>query len=351
MHRETMTPRERWLAVLNREKPDRIPMEYWATPEATEKLLRHLNCDHDEMLERLHIDPMVGLGGRYVGPPIPENSDVFGIERRRVEYGTGAYDESVSAPLGEYCSVEEIEADYAWPKPDWWDYSHLQKEVEGKDHLPMRGGGSEPFLTYKALRGEAQAFMDLIENPDIVHYCLDRLFELAYQNTLRIFEAIPGKVMVTFVAEDLGGQTSLMYSPQHIRDYLIPRMRQMVELVKQHGSYVFHHSDGAVREILPDLIEMGIEVLNPVQWRCPGMEREGLKRDFGDRLIFHGGVDNQYTIPFGTVEEVRSEVEENIKTLGAGGGYIIAPCHNIQAVGPPGNVVALYETGYECGWQ
>ena len=350
MPKETMTPRERWLAVLNREKPDRIPMDYWATGEANEKLLSHLGCDYDEMLRRLHIDTLVAVGGRYVGPPIPEDSDVFGIRRRTVEYGTGVYSESVYAPLAEYKSVEEIEADYTWPIPDWWDYSHLPKEIEGKEHRPIRGGGSEPFLTYKALRGEAQAFMDLIENPGIVNYCLDKLFELAYQSTLRIFETIPGVVMATYVAEDLGGQTALMYSPAHIREYLIPRMKRMVDLTKQHGSHVFHHTDGAAREILPDLIEMGIEVLNPVQWRCPGMEREGLKRDFGDRLIFHGAVDNQYTIPFGTVEEVRQEVQDNIRILGAGGGYIIAPCHNIQAVGPPENVVALYEAGYEYGW-
>lgn len=351
MPKETMTPRERWLAVLNREKPDRIPMEYWGTKEATDKLLRHLGCDYEEMLTRLHIDNPVFAGGRYVGPPISEGFDVFGIEYRLIGYGTGAYNERVGSPLADFQSVEEIDASYTWPNPDWWDYSHLGEEMKGKEHRPIRGGGSEPFLTYKALRGEEQAFIDLIENPDIVHYCLDKLFEIAYQNTVRIFEAIPGMVVITYVAEDLGGQTSLMYSPAQIREFLIPRMRRMAELTKQHGSYVFHHTDGAAREIIPDLIEgVGIEVLNPIQWRCPGMEREGLKRDFGDKLIFHGAVDNQYTIPFGTPEEVRQEVQDNIRILGEGGGYIIAPCHNIQAVGPPENVVALFEAGYEYGW-
>lgn len=351
MPKETMTSRERWLAVLKREKPDRIPMEYWGTVEATEKLLRHLGCDYEEMLTRLHIDNPVFAGGRYMGPVIPEGYDVFGIEYRMVDYGTGAYRERVGSPLANYKSVEEIEGNYTWPDPDWWDYSHLPEEIKGKEHRPIRGGGSEPFLTYKALRGEEQAFIDLIDNPEIVHYCLDRLFEICYQNTLRIFEAIPGQVVITYVAEDLGGQTALMYSPAQIREFLIPRMRRMAELTKQHGSYVFHHTDGAAREIISDLIKgVGIEVLNPIQWRCPGMEREGLKRDFGDRLIFHGAVDNQYTIPFGTPDEVRQEVQDNIRILGAGGGYILAPCHNIQAVGPPENVVALFEAGYEYGW-
>lgn len=351
MPKETMTPRERWLAVLTRQTPDRVPMDYWATEEATEKLLRRLGCDYDEMLRRLHIDTPFGADGRYVGPPPKEGEDIFGVKHECVDYGTGAYSEVSSAPLAQYSTVEEIEANYTWPNPDWWDYSHLPDAIKGSEHRPIRGGGSEPFLLYKTLRGQEQAFVDMAVNPDIVHYCLDKLFELAYQNTLRIFETIPGKVMITYVAEDLGGQEALMYSPAHIREFLLPRMRRMIELTKQHGSFVFHHTDGAVRAILPDLIDIGIEILNPVQWRCAGMDREGLKRDFGDRLVFHGAMDNQYTLPFGTVEEVRQEVIDNYRILGEGGGYILAPCHNIQAVGPPENVVAMYETGYEYGWR
>jgi uroporphyrinogen decarboxylase len=97
------------------------------------------------------------------------------------------------------------------------------------------------------------------------------------------------------------------------------------------------------------MIGAGIDLLNPIQWRCPGMEREGLKRDFGDRILFHGAMDNQTTLPFGTVEDVRQEVLKNIRILGEGGGYILAPCHNIQPLTPPENVVAMYETGYACG--
>ncbi len=351
MPKETMTPRERWLAVMTRQKPDRVPMDYWATREATEKLLKHLGCDFDEMLRRLHIDMPVTVGPRYVGPPPREGEDIWGVKHTVADYGTGTYSEAASAPLAQYNSVEEIEANYNWPKPDHWDYSGLPDQIKGQEHRPIRGGGSEPFLRYKVLRGEIQAFMDLVENPEIVHYCLDKLFELAYQETLRIFETIPGAVIITYVAEDLGAQEALMYSPGHIREYLLPRMKRMMELTKQHGSFVFHHTDGAARDITPDLIETGIEVLNPVQWRCKGMDREGLKRDFGDRLVFHGAMDNQYTLPFGTVEEVRKEVQDNYRILGKGGGYILCPCHNIQSVGPAENVVAMYEAGYEYGWQ
>lgn len=351
MPHETMTSRERWLAVLTRQTPDRIPMDYWATEEMSAKLVKTLGCeDLDQALLQLHVDRPLTVGPVYVGPPLPEGYDAFGLQYREVDYGTGTYAECINAPLSDYETVEEIEQHYAWPDPDWWDYAGIPAKVAGREDRPIRGGGSEPFLVYKKLRGEAQAFMDLVLNPEIVHYCLDRLFELAYQNTLRIYGQIPGQVMITYVAEDMGSQEGLMISPQQIHTYLLPRMKRVIDLAHQAGAFVFHHNDGAVRRILPDMIEAGIDVLNPVQWRTKGMDRTALKRDFGQQIVFHGAMDNQYTLPFGTVEKVRREVLHNLEILGAGGGYILAPCHNLQAITPVENVVAMYETAYEQGW-
>ncbi len=347
-----MSPRERWLAVLKRQKPDRVPMDYWGTDEATFNLMKHLGCETKrEALEKLHIDFVVKVEARYIGPPLPRGLDVFGRRYENVGYGTGVYEECVNHPLAKFRTVEEIERNYSWPSPDWWDYSALPEQVKGNEMYPIQGGGSEPFLIYKDLRGQEQAFIDLIENPKLVHYCLNILFELAYENTRRIFEAIPDKVTLAYVAEDLGAQNDLMFSPAHIQEFLMPGMKKIIDLSHQGGAFVFHHNDGSIRRIIPAMIEAGIDLLNPIQWRCAGMQREGLKRDFGDKVIFHGGVDNQYTLPFGTVEEVRQEVADNLRILGEGGGYILAPCHNIQAISPVENVIALYETGYELGWQ
>ncbi len=352
MPKETMTPRERWLAVLRREKPDRVPMDYWATGEANEKLMKYLGCaDQRELYQRLHIDRPVGVGPRYVGPPPPPGEDIWGMRHRQIQYETGVYTECVHHPLARFQSVEEIEANYRWPQPDWWDYSQIPEQIRGWEEYPIQGGGSEPFLHYCQLRGLEQGMMDLALNPEMVHYALGKLFDLAYENTRRIYEQIPGKVLFSYVAEDMGSQESLLFSVKQIREFLLPGMKRMIDLAHEAGVYVFHHSDGAIRPILPTMIEAGIDVLNPIQWRCKGMEREGLKRDFGDQVIFHGGMDNQYTLARGTVEEVRQEVEDNLRILGAGGGYILAPCHNIQAVSPPENIVAMYETGYELGWQ
>ena len=345
-----MTPRERWLAVLNHRKADRVPCDYRATEEATERLLDHLGLpDVPAMLERLHIDSIVGVGPRYVGPPIPAGEDVFGVQYVDSDYGLGTYRNAIYHPLAGYETVDEIEAHYRWPSPDWWDYSGIAQRVAGKDDAVIGGGGSEPFLTYKSLRGTERGYLDLIEKPEIVHYCLGKLYELCYQNTLRMYEAIPGKVMWTSVAEDLGTQQSLLVSLEHIREFFLPHMKRMIALVHSAGAFVCHHSDGAVRENLPNMIAAGIDILDPVQWRAKGMDREGLKRDFGDRLVFHGAMDNQQTLAFGSVEDVRQEVADNIRILGEGGGYILGPCHNIQAISPPENVVAMYDAAYELG--
>ena len=352
MAKESMSPRERWLAVLERRKADRVPMDYWGTAETTERLCRHLGCaNFDEVRARLHIDTPLTVGGRYVGPQPPEGYDIWGTRYRDVNYGAGVYREIAENPLARFQSVAEIEANYTWPKADWWDYSHLSEEVGGQDDRPIRGGGSEPFLRYAALRGQEQAYMDLVLNPEMVHYGLDKLFDLAYQDTLRIFESIPGKVMITYVAEDLGSQEGLLFSRACMQEFLFPRMKRMMDLTRQHGSHAFTHSDGAVREVIADLIALGVEVLNPIQWRCRGMERAGLKRDFGGQLVFHGGMDNQQTLPFGAVGDVRQEVLDNLRLLGAGGGYILAPCHNIQSITPMENIVAMYDTGYANGRQ
>jgi uroporphyrinogen decarboxylase len=347
---DNMTPKEHWLAVLRRETPDQVPMDYWGTWEASQNVIAYLGVnDYWEMCERLHIDTVVPVHPEYIGPKTKDGFDYYGRGYQQVSYGSGVYDEVVYYPLAEFHTIADLESNYTWPTPDWFDYSVIPSQIKDKEQYPVRGGGSEPFYEYTQLRGQEQAYLDIVENPEFLHYCLSKLVDFNYENTRRIFEQIPGKVTFTYVAEDLGSQENLLFSPKSIHEFFIPGMRRMIELAHEAGVYTFTHSDGAIRKIIPDLIEIGIDILNPIQWRCKGMDREGLKRDFGDDIIFHGGMDNQYTLPFGTVEEVRQEVIDNLEILGNGGGYILAPCHNIQAVSPPENIVAMYETGYEYG--
>lgn len=346
-----MSPRERWLAVLNRKKFDRIPLDYRATPEFTARLMAYLGARHiKEVFARLHIDPVVDIVPRYVGPPLEPNKDVFGVGYADTKYEGGVYRDAVSHPLAPYQSVEEIEANYEWPSPDYWDYSDIAAQYAGHEEDVVRAGHVEEFAQYKFLRGVQQSYLDLYDHPEIVEYVLGKLFALKYEQLCRIYEQLPhGAVIWTWVAEDVASQRGLIISLEHIRRFLAPHFQRIIALVHQAGAYVFHHSDGACREVVPMMIELGIDVLDPVQWRCAGMERESLKRAFGDKIIFHGAMDNQFTLPFGTPEDCRREAEENIQLLGP--GLILGPCHNLQVVNPPENVVAYYDAAFEASWQ
>jgi uroporphyrinogen decarboxylase len=347
-----MTPRERWLALFAGEKPDRIPTDYWATDEVTQRLLRELRCaDIEELYTKLHIDGLISISPprTLTGHPDDPEADLWGVRTSEVDYGTGVYKEFANHPLAGMSSVEEINA-FKWPRAEDHDYEHYRKAIAtAPDHRIVRSGEFEPFLIYCAMRGMEEAMMDLIGEPEILQAGLDHIFQYYYELNERTFEIGKGRIDLMYVAEDLGGQSSLLFSLEHIRKYLLPNQKRMADLARSYGIHVFYHTDGAARDVIPDLIEVtGIEILNPIQWRCPGMEREDLVRDYGKEVIFHGAMDNQQTLPFGTVEDVRKEVLENMHIF-APTRWICAPCHNLQPVTPTENVVALYETIHENG--
>ena len=339
-----MTPRERWRAVLERRPVDRCPCDIWGTDEVFEKLCAHLHCsDQFEVIDKLEIDAPYAVAPRYVGPYRAADRDLWGVGYRMVPHETGAYREAVDHPLAGRNTIAEYD-EHPWPSADWFDYSEILEGIEAHAHRPIRATCVEPFLFYQKMRGLEQAMMDLVLAPDLVECAFDHIFEFAMADLQRIIEAGGGQIDFCVPAEDLGSQTGPLVSLDCFRRFHRPRFARFIGLAKQAGLYTFYHTDGAARQFIPDLIDLGVNILNPIQWRCPGMEREGLKADFGDRLVFHGGIDNQHTLPFGTPQDVRDEVAECYRTLGAGGGYICAPCHNLQSNTPVENILAMYET-------
>ena len=340
------TPRERWEAILEGRQPDRAPIDYWATDEVTDRLMKHLKAATlRDLYEKLGIDVPFKVEPEYVGQTILPDEDVFGCKYRDVDYGTGAYRECVSHPLAGYKTVEEIEANYTWPDINDYDFTTIKDQIVGWNDYPISGGGSEPFLDYKNLRGQQQGYVDLFRYPEIANYCLDRLFDFRHEYTRRIYREIPGRVTFSYVAEDFGAQNGLLISPGMIREIFLPRMKKMNDLAHKNGVHVFFHSDGAINQIIPDMIGIGIDILNPIQWRCRDMDRAMLKAEYGDKVILHGAMDNQQTMPFGSTVDVRAEVRENINTLGPS-GYILAPCHNIQPITPTENILVMYHEAH-----
>ena len=347
-----MTPLERWQAIFAGERPDRIPTDYWATDEVTERLLRELRCHTlEELYVKLNIDGLLNIDPprsilHFPGDP---QADIWGLRRRSVNYGAGVYEEFDNHPLAQMSTVDEIHA-YPWPSAEDHDYDEFCRRIKSAPrHRMIRTGNFEPFLLYCALRGMEQAMMDLIAEPEIAKAALNHIFEYYYQLNQRAFEIGKGTIGVTYIAEDLGSQTGLLFGIRQIREFILPNQKRMADLARSYGIHIFYHTDGAVREVIPDLISVtGIELLNPIQWRCPTMDREELVRDFGRKIIFHGAVDNQQTLPFGSAQDVRDEVLDNIRIF-ANARWICAPCHNLQPVTPTENILALYETIHEFG--
>ncbi len=351
-----MNPRERWLAVLNGRRPDRTPCDYWGTAEITDRLKKDLGCaDERALWERLGIDKCIYLSPCHPRSPektwhLQSHFAVWHVETQAIGYGEnlGKYQEDAFHPLAEAGTVADIEA-FDWPDAADFDIAALRREAQKWAGYPILGASSEPFYLYCRLRGMERAMEDMVQRPEMAEAVLERIFRFDYELIRRVLTEAGDLVDLIYVAEDLGTQQSLLLSPATIRQRLLPRMKRIVDLVHSCGKFVFHHDDGAIRKILPDLVATGIDLLNPIQWRCRGMEREALARDFGPQVVFHGGIDNQQTLPFGRAEEVRAEVRDNLRLLAGGRGYIVAPCHNLQANTPTENVLALYEAVREFG--
>ena len=340
--------------MLDRKRLDRIATDYQATPEVTRRLLKELGCtDQEELFRTLHIDARREVAPRWRLEHHPDDreADLWGVRYRSVDYGTGTYNEPVFHPLADAESVHDVDA-HRWPSPDDFDYPTIPQALANDDrYRPIHAGCFEPFLLYGYLRGLEKSYEDLICNARIADRILRRIFEFHYEHHRRIFQAGGGRIDTTYVAEDLGSQTGPLMGVAMYRRFLRPNQKRMADLARRCGVHVMYHTDGAARVFLGDLIDtVGIEVLNPVQWRCPGMEREGLVRDFGDRIIFHGSIDNQFTLPFGTVDNVIAEVTQSIEIY-RNARWICAPCHNLQPVTPTANIVALYETIHRLGSQ
>jgi len=349
-----LTPRERWHAAISGKQPDLVPCDYSATGEVTARLMAELGCGTErDLWERLGIDKSIPVVPKH--PLATEDTwhmqslfSIWHVETAKVTYGEGlgVYEEAVTHPLAAAETTTDIEQ-FPWPDPEMWDFSQISTECGKWESYPIVGGCYEPFYLYCHLRGMERAFADLLLCPSMAEAGLERIFWIHESVIRRTLEPAGGRIDLIHVAEDLGTQESLLMSPQCFRRFLKPHMARMIEMVHSFGAKVIHHDDGAIRPMLPELIEIGIDILNPVQWRCHGMDREGLVRDFGQSLTFHGAVDNQQTLPFGTPEDVRREVLENIRIFRAARGYVVAPCHNIQPNTPTENIVAMYETVQE----
>ncbi len=343
-----MTSRERVLAAVRHQPLDRFPTDIWAVDEAWQKLRLHFKTDdHVEIFERLGIDAIPGISPSYHGPLIagPDPSltyDEWGFGSRLQEYGGGIYEEQVHFPLANAESIADLEA-FPWPSPDDYDYDGLRAKAAQYPDRAVQCGYWAIFYWHNRLRGMELSLMDAAERPEFTRFLLDKVSDFFFEYHRRCFEATRGLADIAQVTDDYGAQNGLMISPRTFDSFYRPSMQRGIDLAHAYDRLVFHHDDGDNRRLQPRFVEMGVEILNPVQWRCGNWDLDAVKAQVGAKLCFHGGVDNQETLPFGTADEVRAEVRRLKRTLGADGtGLILAPCHNIQAITPLENILAMY---------
>jgi uroporphyrinogen decarboxylase len=199
------------------------------------------------------------------------------------------------------------------------------------------------FETSWYMRGFEQMFIDFVLHPELAHAILERVAAFYIKHFKKMLAAARGGVELAFTADDIGGQSGLLVSLEMWEAFIKPYHVRLNKAIHEFGVKVIYHSDGAVMAAVEGLIDMGIDVLQALQFSADGMDAIMLKGEYGDRLCFEGGVSVQTTLPFGDAEDVRREVEGLITVLGRNGGYILGPSHAIQAGTPPENVVAMFD--------
>jgi uroporphyrinogen decarboxylase len=353
-----MRSRDRVLRALHREPTDRVPMQIAFTPEFARRLRADLHLEgkvsgnphSDEAAYDLEIALGVDILRSSVGwvnsyyRGNEAYTDEWGVEFVPAQYttrfGNGYYTEPTGHPLADAKALDT----YKVPDPErpelYLGVEKLLREHRA-EHWIVGETVTTILETAGALRGLPQLLVDFMEDPDLARAILEIPFHYHLAAAKRMVRM---GVDMIWLGDDVGTQRGMLFSPQLWRTFLKPYMARFISEIKalNRDLLVAYHSDGDIRLIIPELIEIGIDVLNPIQPRC--MDPAEIKRLFGDRLALWGTIDEQHTLPFGTPEEVRREVLLRLETVGKGGGFIIGPTHHVQLDTPLENFWAMVES-------
>jgi uroporphyrinogen decarboxylase len=343
-----MLPRERVLSALRHQQPDRVPLDFWAVPEIWKKFEQNMHTsDKEAILQRLGVD-VREVAPDYIGPAMPVFADGSflepkGTHRKIVHNQFGSYEEYASFPLGNAQSEADLDG-FNWPQAEWWDIEHLTDKIGNlheRYYIKIETGGL--FELAWALRGYERFMMDMITSPDIVHGIMSRITNFYCAFIDRVLQVCEEKIDMVYTYDDIAGQMNLLVSPSMWEKYIKPYHVQLNRAIKNHGKTIMYHSCGAVLPMIERLIQLPVDVLNPLQPLAKGMDIEVIKERFGSEISFHGAIDIQHLLPHGTREELLAETERRIRILGANGGYILASAHYIQADTPLEQIFALYD--------
>lgn len=384
--KETLTSRERVITALNFRTPDRVPIDLGGFQTGIHKkayieLLRYLNRDEElimldpvqqlvrpseHILELFHVDIryVTARGPKDFDGSIKENlrngklwhdlKDEFGVVWSMPDEQQ-LYMDISHHPLAD-ASIKDIAA---YPFPDGKDASRfegLREKVlylrNNTNYAISTGIGGVIYEIGWYMRGLERWYMDMLENPEFCETLLDRILQFWMDYYSGFMKEIGDIIDVVMIGDDLAGQSGPLFSPDFYKQVVKPRQKQLVEHIHSlTEAKIWYHTCGSCLEYIPELIDNGVDILNPVQINAAGMDPVKLKQAYGDKLVFWGGgVDSQGVLPFSAPENVKADVKANMEAFKAGGGYVFNNVHNIQAGVPPENIIAMYEAAYEYGF-
>ena len=248
-------------------------------------------------------------------------------------------------------SVAEVEAYTKWPTPDMWDYDRYAEDCKRFDEYAVYGGAWAWFFEAACeLVGMDRFFLLIADKPEVAHAILERATRFMERTSEIMFEKAGRYIDICFTGDDYGFQTGPMMSMKMFREFVQPYLQRIYNVGRRNGKLTMHHSCGSVARWIPTFIEMGLNILEPIQVGAAGMNPRELATQYGGKLCFHGSIDTQGTLPFGTPEDVRREVRERVETFRPCGGFTIGPSQHLMTDIPVANIVAMYEAAWEYAW-
>jgi len=357
-----MISRERLLTTFAHKQPDRCATYIWINDDTMDRLVKYLGVSSaEEAKEILGIDKWIGVGLNIQHPDdywekidslIPsqyKNNPEFHItdEGRvvRVHEGSDYLEDAVWYPLQQAEKVQDLDS-YPFRQENWIEVpKNLKNKIKQYKEAGyvVSGGIDQPFKAAWLVRGMDNVLMDYLVNPDLINELYERIYSFSAAYCEKLVEA--GVDMIQIVG-DLGMQDRLIMSPDVWRQFDKERLRKLITRLKGINPELklYMHTDGDVSEIIEDLIEVGIDILNPIQPEC--MDPVEIKRKYGDKLVLHGAVSLQKTLPFGSPEDVKEEVRHLIENCNVNGGFVLGPSNVLFKEIPPENIVAMYEAVY-----
>jgi uroporphyrinogen decarboxylase len=333
-----MTGRERFLAAVRHEIPDRMPVATMGL-DNNEEVARLLGCQGPEVADRLGLDSL-GVAAPYVGKErkAPDGAPLSFWGTLRERYGAGR-----DYPISPDATLDDIER-YPWPSADDFDYDALAADARRLgSRVALRSDAWHPlFCQVFDLMGMEEAMLTLAGRPEVYDAIVERVFRFVLDHARRTAAACGDDLPIFSVGDDFASQRGLMISPRDWRRIFKPRYEQLFRVGKDAGKFILFHSCGDISEVLDDLVDIGMDIWQTVQLHTLPFPPEELKRRYGKRLAFFGGISGQ-RLPFASVDEVRAETVRVIRALGRHGGYIVSPDHTVKPGVPPENVLALYD--------